>query len=36
MGRIIAAKLAADGFDIAVAYAGSTGCFLVSITPRSR
>ena len=23
MGRVIAAKLAADGFDVAVAYAGS-------------
>jgi 3-oxoacyl-[acyl-carrier protein] reductase len=25
MGRVIAAQLAADGFDVAVAYAGSAG-----------
>jgi 3-oxoacyl-[acyl-carrier protein] reductase len=30
MGRAIAAKLAADGFDVAVAYSGATPAFLAS------
>jgi len=34
MGRVIAARLAADGFDVAVAYVGSVVSFLVGPTGR--